>query len=187
MTNVLELRSIRGRAVLMTGRADHGVDPRALRVDPDLVDSLDEWASVAAALPNATEQTAELIARRGRQLAGRLANATGAAIAFTDPVSGERTVLAAPATRPAEPTPWGTGLTVSGFALVTVVFAMVVLSTTLGQISQWLAFAANAVVTLGLAPTIAITRTLPVWRWVAHGAVAGIAIGWLAWVIALLL
>lgn len=186
MTNVMELRSLHGRAVLVAGRADQGVDPRALRVDPELVDSLDEWARVATSLPQASEQTAQLIARRGRQLAGRLAAAVGTSVAFTDPVTGERTVLGPPQRPPAEPTPWATGITVSAFSLAAVVFAMVVLSTTLGEISQWLAFAANAVVTLGLAPTISITRLLPVWRWVAHGAAIGIVLGWLAWVLSLL-
>ena len=81
--------------------------------------------------------------------------------------------------REAEPTPWLTGLTVTAFIAVVTGAAVLTLSSTLDETSSWLAFGADVVVTSGLAPSLWLARRVPVWRWVALGAAAGLAVGWL--------
>lgn len=180
-----ELRVVGGRAVLVAEtEPDAGIDPRSLSIDAELAGSLDEWASVAETLQQANPSSARLISGRGRQLAGRLATSTGSVVAFTDPLSGERAVLDGRAPQ-SDPTPWGTGLAVTGFAIFVVVFGMVALAAALGSVSPWLAFTGNLVVTLGLAPTVAVLRPQLVWRWVSYGIASGIVIGWLVWLIGL--
>ncbi|WP_031464740.1 DUF2537 domain-containing protein [Sciscionella sediminilitoris] len=181
-----ELRVVAGRAVLVDEtEPDAGIDPRSLPIDEELAGSLDEWASVADALQLANPTSARLITSRGRQLAGRIAARTGTIVSFTDPLNGERAVLDGRARSGAEPTPWGTGLALTGFTVFVVVFGMIALALALGSVSGWLAFAGNIVVTLGLAPTIVVIRPLLVWRWVAYGAMIGITLGWIVWLITL--
>ncbi|HEY0805695.1 MAG TPA: DUF2537 domain-containing protein, partial [Pseudonocardiaceae bacterium] len=79
-----------------------------------------------------------------------------------------------------EPTPWATGLTVTGFSAVVVLIVVVTLSLALGAASDWLALIANVVIALGLAPSVWLARRAPVWRWVAYGVVAGIVVAWIA-------
>lgn len=180
-----ELRVVAGRAVLVTeADPDQGVDPRTLTIDDDLAGSLDEWARVAGALQRADPTSARLITNRGRQLAGRIANATGSVVSFTDPRDGGRVVHDGTVGR--EPTPWATGLALSGFTVLVVVFGMVVIALTLGRVGPWLALLGNILVTFGLAPTIGVLRPLLVWRWVAYGLLIGITIAWIVWIITLL-
>jgi hypothetical protein len=77
-------------------------------------------------------------------------------------------------------TPWGTGLTVSGFVAAVTAAAVVVLSLGLTRVHPLLAIGLNLVAVGGLAPTIWGWRQRPVWRWFALGAGIGVAAGWLA-------
>lgn len=96
--------------------------------------------------------------------------------AASDPALAESAV----SEPPAEPTPWGTGLLVAAFAFTLVVFAVGTLAATLNENSTLLAVGAHVVVTGGLLPSVWLTRTVPIWRWVAYGVAGGIAAGWVA-------
>jgi hypothetical protein len=204
----VELRVQGGRAVV-AGRGESGeqeVDPHSLPVGVALADALHEWAKVADAVTHADAPAdgaaTALVTRRGRQLAVRLATAMGTPVGFTDPVTGEVSVVEAPVTEraveperpedaqegeaPQEPTPWGTGLTVSAFTAAVVTFTVVSLSLGLGETSRWLALIANILVVGGLAPSVWLARRVPIWRWVAHGVVAGVLMAWFALILTLL-
>ncbi|MDT8911173.1 DUF2537 domain-containing protein [Amycolatopsis sp. PS_44_ISF1] len=196
----MELR-IRGeRAVLAGPGGEHAreVDPRRLAIGADLAQALHEWARVASAVsrtgPDA-EVAGSVVSQRGRQLAGRLAAVMGTTVRFIDPVSGVETVVEPPPRDPAspprppgeprlarhrrEPTPWFTGLTVSAFAAVLVVVAMLALTTTLArETSGWLAVLAAVVVTGGITPSLWLGRSLPILRWAVFGAAAGLVVAW---------
>ncbi|MFD7657209.1 DUF2537 domain-containing protein [Actinosynnema sp. NPDC059797] len=81
---------------------------------------------------------------------------------------------------PKEPTPWGTGLTVTAIVGAVVTFTVYTLSVGLGETSQWLAVLANALVVGGISPSVWLARKTPVWRWVAYGVVVGIGVAWLS-------
>jgi hypothetical protein len=202
----VELRVRDGRAVL-AGNDESGereVDPHSLPLGADLAEALHEWAKVADAVVR-TETPADgvasaLVARRGKQLAGRIAAAMNAPVQYTDPVSGElvsveapkepaetpKTPKTTPEPEPPEPTPWGTGLTVSFITASIVTFTVVSLSLGLGETSSWLALVANVLVVGGLAPSVWLGRKVPVWRWVAYGVVTGVLVAWLALILTLL-
>lgn len=78
------------------------------------------------------------------------------------------------------PTPWATGLLVSAFSATVTLVAIVAFGTTLGHIHPLLAVGFNLVAVGGAAPTVWRWRTLPVWRWVVYGVVAGVVSGWTA-------
>lgn len=199
----MELRVRDGRAVL-AGEDDSGereVDPHSLPLGADLAEALHEWAKVADAVVR-TESPSDgvagaLIARRGKQLAGRLAAVMNSPVSYTDPVSGdlltvdapevpvEAAFTAEPEAEP-EPTPWGTGLTVSVITAAIVTVTVVSLSLGLGETSRWLALVANVLVVGGLAPSVWLGRNVPVWRWVAYGVVTGVLVAWLALILTLL-
>lgn len=189
----MELR-VRDDRVVLVSAEQRAIDPADLAVEQELVDALREWAMVAAtvaAMSLDDRATAALVARRGRQLVGRLAATIGAPVRYSDPLTGKSMLLAAAGTRRQhgganEPTPWATGLTVSGLVGFVVVFAMIVLCATVSSASEWFAFAANAVVTAGLVPSVLVVRRTPVWRWAALGIAIGIVLGWLAWLFSLL-
>ncbi|GLZ34340.1 hypothetical protein Lesp02_65270 [Lentzea sp. NBRC 105346] len=194
----MELRVRDGRAVL-AGQDDTGereVDPHSLPLGSELADALHEWAKVADAVVR-TETPADgvataLVTRRGRQLAGRLAAVMGTSVAFADPVTGELVsvdappVAAPPVEVTPEPTPWATGLTVSIITAAIVTVTVVSLSLGLGETSRWLAVIANVLVVGGLAPSVWLGRSTPVWRWVAYGVVTGIGVAWFALILTLL-
>ncbi|HEV7906725.1 MAG TPA: DUF2537 domain-containing protein [Pseudonocardiaceae bacterium] len=202
----MELRVQGGRAVV-AGRGESGeqeVDPHSLPVGVALADALHEWAKVADAVTRADAPAdgaaTALVTRRGRQLAVRLATAMGSPVGFTDPVTGEVSVVEAPVTEqaepehpedeqeeaPQEPTPWGTGLTVSAFTAAVATFTVVSLSLALGETSRWLALIANILVVGGLAPSVWLARRVLIWRWVAYGVVAGVLMAWFALILTLL-
>ena len=79
-----------------------------------------------------------------------------------------------------EPTPWATGLTVAAFAAAVIGAAVVVLSIGLVRVHPLLAAGLNLVAVGGLAPTVWGWRRLPVLRWLALGAGAGVAVAWSA-------
>ncbi|MGW4483211.1 DUF2537 domain-containing protein [Amycolatopsis sp. NPDC004368] len=191
----MELR-IRGeRAVLAGPGGEHAreVDPRRLAIGADLAQALHEWARVASAVSRAggeAEVASSVVSQRGRQLAGRLATVMGTTVRFVDPVSGVETVIEPPARVVArrrgmpgpgnEPTPWLTGLTVSGFAAVLVTVAMLALAGTLArETSGWIALLASVVVTAGIGPSLWLGRRLPIVRWAVYGAAVGIVAAWL--------
>ncbi|SMD22410.1 DUF2537 domain-containing protein [Lentzea albidocapillata] len=197
----MELRVRDGRAVL-AGEDDSGereVDPHSLPLGADLAEALHEWAKVADAVVR-TETPSDgvagaLISRRGKQLAGRIAAVMNSPVSYTDPVSGDLLTVDAPeapveaaVTTEAEPepTPWGTGLTVSVITAAIVTVTVVSLSLGLGETSRWLALVANVLVVGGLAPSVWLGRSVPVWRWVAYGVVTGVLVAWLALILTLL-
>ncbi|MFD4644564.1 DUF2537 domain-containing protein [Lentzea sp. NPDC058436] len=199
----MELRVRDGRAVL-AGEDESGereVDPHSLPLGGDLAEALHEWAKVADAVER-TETPADgvanaLVARRGKQLAVRIAAVMNSPVSYTDPVSGELLTVDAPespqealpqalAEEEPEPTPWGTGLTVSLITAAIVTVTVVSLSLGLGETSRWLALVANVLVVGGLAPSVWLGRKVPVWRWVAYGVVTGVVVAWLALILTLL-
>ncbi|MDX8143517.1 DUF2537 domain-containing protein [Lentzea sp. BCCO 10_0061] len=198
----MELRVRDGRAVL-AGEDDSGereVDPHSLPLGADLAEALHEWAKVADAVVRsetpADGVASALVARRGKQLAGRIASVMNSPVSYTDPVSGELVSVDAPEAAAVavqtvvedepEPTPWGTGLTVSVITAAIVTVTVVSLSLGLGETSRWLALVANVLVVGGLAPSVWLGRSVPVWRWVAYGVVTGVLVAWLALILTLL-
>jgi hypothetical protein len=182
-----------------------------LELDVDLARALHEWARVAQAVARSAGTDGDvgaasgLISRRGRQLATRVAAEMGMVISYVDPLTGEVLDVGEPEEdwprrggahaaprdrerpdRRARRTPWGTGLTVSGFAAAVVLFAVIALSEALGSASGWLAAAANVIIALGLAPSLWLARTVPVWRWVVYGVIGGIGLAWVALLFTLL-
>ncbi|RLK59672.1 DUF2537 domain-containing protein [Actinokineospora cianjurensis] len=194
----MELRARDDRAILIgdDGTGEREVDPHTLALGADLSTALHEWAKVAAALRRATgagadsdpDQAAELVTRRGRQLAERVAAVMGTPVSYVDPLSGEVStvqppeVIDAPApeeTAVAEPTPWGVGLLVAAFTGALVLFSVITLALTLKETNPLLAVASNLVISAGLLPSVWLARKVPTWRWVAVGVAAGIVLGWL--------
>ncbi len=196
----MELRIREGRAVLAVEDARE-VDPHTLAIGSDLAQALHEWARVASAVSAAARpgesgaEAASVVSQRGRQLASRVAAAMGAPVHFIDPVSGAGVVVEPPATQVrdelaqrlfgtpepgGEPTPWVTGLMVSAFVAAVIVVAMLALANTLArETSGWLALVASAVVTAGITPSLWLARRVPIVRWAAFGAGAGIVIAWI--------
>ncbi|MER5391673.1 DUF2537 domain-containing protein [Saccharopolyspora sp. NPDC002686] len=194
-----ELHARSGRAVLVRD-TDHEVDPGRLRLPDSLVDALHEWAHVAdaASSPETADADRELISKRGRQLAVRLAAETGGQIGYLDPLSGRLDQIGRP--RPAhptqhrhpvpapadEPTPWGPGLFVSAIIAAITTVILVVVTRGLADVSAILATVVNLAVAAGFAPSIWLGRRIAVWRWVAYGTAAGIVLAWLALLLSLL-
>ncbi|HEV7978673.1 DUF2537 domain-containing protein [Amycolatopsis sp.] len=183
------------------------VDPHDLAIGAELADALHEWARVASAVRRAGDDEASgeqeataVVSQRGRQLAARVAAVMGTTVHYLDPVT-QAEVLITPPNQPTpeaepaapsllerlfgvpdpegEPTPWLTGLTVAGFAAAVVVIAMLALAGTLArETSGWLALLASVVVTGGLAPSLWLARKMPILRWAALGAAAGVLVSW---------
>ncbi len=196
-----ELRAREGRAVLVerTERGGRERVPEALELPETLVQAMHEWAGVVGTLEpvDATSDSAEVLSRRGRQLAVRLATETGGQVGYHDPLSGKLTRVghqratdrsggrdtagATRAPRPGQepPTPWGTGLAVATIIAAIVVVALVIISLGLAEVNVLLALAVNLAVAAGMAPSIWIGRRVLVWRWVALGAAGGIVLAWI--------
>jgi hypothetical protein len=159
----------------------------------------DEDASSSSSGSGEQEATA-VVSQRGRQLATRVAAVMGTTVHYLDPVTHAEVRIAPPNQPPpeaelaapsiaerlfgvpdpeGEPTPWLTGLTVAGFAAAVVVIAMLALAGTLArETSGWLALLASVVVTGGLAPSLWLARKMPILRWAALGAAAGMLVSW---------
>ncbi|WP_411431387.1 DUF2537 domain-containing protein [Actinokineospora spheciospongiae] len=184
----VELRVRNERPVLVgtDGTGNREVDPDTLPLGGELAGALREWAKVAAAVDRGdADAAADLVSRRGAQLAARVADALGRPVEYADPVTGEVVVVEpspppTAAERPAEPTPWSTGLTVAAFVLVVTVIAVVSLASTLHETNPLLALVSNVVISAGLLPSIWLARRVAVWRWVAAGVAGGIVLSWLA-------
>lgn len=195
----MELRASGERAVLAghDGTREREVDPGTLPLGGELTAALQQWAHVVGAVlrieKDADRATAAaVVTGRGRQLAGQVATVLGVPVGYRDPLTGELSVVdpptAAPArqarpvaeSRPAEPTPWATGLLVAAFTAVVVLAAVASLASTLRETSPLLSVGANVVVTAGLLPSVWLARAVLTWRWVALGVAVGIALSWLA-------
>lgn len=181
-----DLRVVDGRAVLSGPEEAGEVDPARLRLSVSLVEALHEWAKVVDAVEQGEdvvgESAANAVSRRGRQLAIRLAVETGGEVGYLDPSTGELHRLGrrwrTPAPEDPEPTPWGTGLTVSAIIAAIVVIALVVVTLGLAEVNVLLAVVVNLAVAAGFAPSIWLGRRVPVWRWVALGTAAGVVLAW---------
>lgn len=219
----LELHAKGGRAVLVDAddSSDAELDAAQLGLPESLVTSLHEWARVAGTVigdsdPGASntgasnagasgaDGSAELVSRRGRQLAVRLAVETGGEVGYADPVSGQiarigstrtsRTANGQVPNRPRAfggplappPTPWATGLTVSAIVAALMTVALTVVTVGLATVNAFLAVGVNLAVAAGFAPSIWLGRRVLVWRWVGFGVGAGIAASWIALLLSLL-
>lgn len=192
-----ELHARSGRAVLVRGGGNE-YDPARLRLPDTLVAALHEWAGVVELVQTGESvQTGEIVSRRGRQLAMRLAAETGGRIGYADPLSGELAHIGRPRSAkavrrggkpvaPVHPTPWGTGLTISVVVGAIVAVTLVVVSQGLADVSGFLAVFVNVAIAAGFAPSIWLGRNVPVWRWVAFGTAAGLVASWIAGLLSLL-
>lgn len=181
----LELRAQGGSAVLSC-HGGHPPDPAWFALPEELRGALDEWARVAetVALGGDGQQDrpspAELVSRRGRQLAARLAVTTGHPVGYVDPLTGGVELIGR------EPTPWATGLTVSAMSAAMVLVALVALAQGLAEVGAWVPAATLLLVTVGLAPSVWLARLTPVWRWLGYGVAAGVALSWVVLLLSLL-
>ena len=155
--------------------------------DPPLPDELQtalrEWAAFAVAADRSgADDEHDLVRRRGRQLASRVAELRGRPVDFLDPASG--VVESVQAREPegpddtAGPTPWATGLPVAGFFAVLVALADVLLSSAFAEAFGLVWVPANLLVALGLAPSLYLLRAVPFWRWPAMGSAVGLVVAW---------
>ena len=175
----------------------------AENANPDeLQSALSEWAAfaVTAGRSGAPDEQ-DLVRRRGRQLASRVATVRGRPVEYVDPVSGAvesvraaaRPILAprggrrhSLAAEQVGPTPWATGLPVSAFFAVLVAIAVVQLSSAFAEAFGLLWVPANLLVGLGMAPSLYLLRAVPFWRWPALGAAVGLGVAWLVLLVAML-
>ncbi len=161
----------------------------------ELENALQEWAAFASAVTRSGRpEEVQLLRRRGRQLASRVADVLGRPVDLVDPVTGAVESVQAGSTgplpllaaEPPGPTPWATGLTVAAFFAVLVTIGDVVLSRAFGEAFGLLWVPANLVVALGLSPSLWMARRTPLWRWPALGAAAGLAVAWVVLLLGLL-
>lgn len=176
--------------------------------DPPLPDELQaalrQWAVFAVAADRSgVAAERDLVRRRGRQLASRVAVLRGRPVQYVDPTSGVvesvRAVVPvprvapggghrnpAPAPEPPAPVPWSTGLAVALFFAVLVAIGDVVLSTAFAEAFGLLWLPANLLVGLGLAPSLYLLRAVTFWRWVALGATVGLGVAWVVLLVGML-
>jgi hypothetical protein len=161
----------------------------------DLEAALAQWRALAVTVARSGGPAEhELLRRRGRRLASRLADVLGRPVAFTDPVTGAVEVVQVDETGPLPrlapappgPTPWATGLPIAAFTAVVVVLADVALSRAFAASFGLLWVPANLLVALGLAPSLVLLRRTPVWRWPALGAAVGLVVAWVVLLLDLL-
>ena len=79
-----------------------------------------------------------------------------------------------------EPTPWGTGLTVSVVIGTIAMVIVLLVSLALRSAYGWWWIPANVLLGVGLTPSLWLMRKLPFWRWIAYGVAGGFAVGWVA-------
>jgi hypothetical protein len=161
----------------------------------ELANALQEWAAFASTVcRSGRPDEVQLLRRRGRQLASRVADVLGRPVELVDPVTGDVESVQVGSTgpipmlaaRPAGPTPWATGLTVSAFFAVVVTIGDVVLSRAFAEAFGLLWVLANIVVGLGLSPSLWLARRTPFWRWPALGAAVGLGVAWVVLLLGLL-
>ncbi|MBB5913063.1 hypothetical protein BJY24_001930 [Nocardia transvalensis] len=83
-----------------------------------------------------------------------------------------------------EPTPWAPGLTVAALVAALAAAAIYSFGTALAHVHWLLAVVVNVVAVGGAAPTAWRWRNTPVTRWVLAGVAAGVALGWIALLVA---
>ncbi|MQA61854.1 MAG: DUF2537 domain-containing protein [Actinophytocola sp.] len=153
------------------------------------------------------EDVVGVVSRRGHQLARRVASEMRIPVHYRDPVTEIATVVVPNAeasqprgprhasphgTRlfrrtPGEPTPWGTGLTVSVFFAAVVFVGLLALTSTLARgVNGWVAVAAAIAISGGMAPSLWLGRHVPILRWVCLGAAAGLVASWVGLLFVLL-
>jgi hypothetical protein len=162
----------------------------------DLRAALQEWSTFAtAATRSGRAEELQLVRRRGRQLASRVADVLGRPVDLIDPVTGavesvQVGAVTGPIPRlapePVGPTPWSTGLAVAAFFAVFVAIADVVLSRSFAEAFGLLWVPANLLVGLGLSPSLWLVRRTPFWRWPALGATVGLGVAWVVLLLGLL-
>ena len=178
------LRAAGGRAELGDRRPEDPPLPDELQI------ALREWAALAvAAGRSGVADEGELVRRRGRQLASRVAGVRGRPVEYVDPLSGAVESVGAVvlpragrrrslAVEPAGPTPWVTGLPIAGFFAVFVAIGDIQLSSAFAEAFGLLWVPANLLVGLGLAPSLYLLRTVPFWRWPVFGTAVGLVVAW---------
>jgi hypothetical protein len=161
----------------------------------ELEDALREWAAFAVTVSGSGGPAErDLLQRRGRQLAVRVADTLGRPVTYTDPVTGRAESVAAVATWPIPrtdpdppgPAPWATGLAVSAFTAVLVAVGDIALSNAFADAFGLLWLPANALVALGLTPSLHLLRHTTFWRWPALGAAVGLAVAWVVLLLGML-
>jgi Protein of unknown function (DUF2537) len=160
----------------------------------ELEDALREWGALAHSMARYGIEERELLQHRGRRLAARVAEVLGRPVEYTDPVTGHVEAVDAVVTDPiprlaadpAGPTPWATGLAVSGFFAVFVAVGDLALSRAFAEAFGLLWVPANLLVGIGLAPSLLLLRRLPFWRWPAFGTAAGLLAAWVVLLLELL-
>ncbi|WP_232661795.1 DUF2537 domain-containing protein [Pseudonocardia sp. TRM90224] len=157
--------------------------------------ALDEWSAFSTAVAGGGRpEDVDLLRRRGRQLASRVADVLGRPVEFVDPVTGAiETVRVSPvgpiprlAVETPGPVPWTTGLTVAAFVAVLVGFTDIVLSNGFAEAFGLLWIPANLLVGFGLAPTLWLVHDMPFWRWPALGTAVGLGVGWVVLLLGML-
>lgn len=167
-----------------------------------LVELLEEWARAvdvvarSGAGPRAGE--AVRVSRTGRHLAARVSVALGRPVDYCDPVTGVRiplravtTVTRVPevelprrgrrgrgrgSTAFGEPTPWGTGLTLSALVAGLVLLLNLTLALPMVAGLGLVGLLIDLVVVAGLVPALWLNRRVPTWRWVVWGAFVGMGV-----------
>jgi hypothetical protein len=72
-----------------------------------------------------------------------------------------------------------TGVTVTVIIGAVTVALDLVLTAALASSFGWLAAPANVLIGAGLAPSVWLSRRVPLWRWVGAGVAAGLVLAWL--------
>lgn len=156
--------------------------------------ALREWRALAESVARSGgPEEHEVVRRRGRLLASRVADALGRPVEFVDPTTGVAESIAEQGTGPVfpplpahEPVPWVTGLPVAGFAAVLVAIGDIALSRAFADAFGLLWVPANLLVGLGLAPSLYLLRGVPFWRWPAMGTALGLVVAWVVLLLSLL-
>lgn len=200
----VELRARDGHALVAGVPLAPEPEGRLWGLPPDLVDDLRQWGQIASSeavssgtvTPGSADGVA--VSRRGRQLAARLSVVLHAPVDYVDPVTGYRVALravgppvepvvggvpaaspgASPAQDPpaAEPTPWGTGLTVALIVGGLVLLANLALAAPLVTGLGWFGVLVDVAVIAGMTPALWLNRHAPTWRWASVGAIAGMVL-----------
>lgn len=72
----------------------------------------------------------------------------------------------------------GSALVVAALSAALFTVAVIAFGGAMIAVHPMLAVVVNTVVVAGAAPTVWQWRSVPIWRWVLYGAVAGVGAGW---------